>query len=367
MIRDEAVEGSAHLRRILKWIILFGSIGIVAYLCAVILLPFLTVIGWSVVFALISSPMHQWLLRKTGRASVAASITSVVLVLVLVLPLLFVGGVAITQLRALEPSLSGRFQLQQPLPEPAATVSAWLAAHVGLDATAFEDWVKQHGGELVRGAGQFTFAFAAGAAGVVISLVFTIITTFLMLRDGDGFVTVIPDLLPIERRRSEALLLRIRDAVYASVYGVVVIAVIQGVLCGVMFGLLRIPSAALWGTVATVVSVLPVVGASAVWGPGALYLALIGAWPRAILLALWGIVVVSGSGHVLSPRLVGRRAQQTELAMFFALLGGFRAFGGLGIVLGPVLFAVATAVVDVMREPNPSAPRLAQEPRSQPI
>jgi len=161
-------------------------------------------------------------------------------------------------------------------------------------------------------------------------------------------------LLPFPRARSEALLLRIRDAIHGGVYGVVVIALIQGALCGGMFWALGVPSAALWGMVTVLTSVLPLVGAAAVWAPGTVYLAMTGEWIRAIVLLVWGTLVISGVDNFLRPRLIGDRVGLNELVMFFALLGGLQVFGVLGIVLGPVLFAIAASSVDVLTDRNPA-------------
>jgi len=158
------------------------------------------------------------------------------------------------------------------------------------------------------------------------------------------------DLLPFERARSEALLARVRDVIYGSVYGGVVIAVVQGALCGGMFWILGIPSAALWGLVTVVTSMLPVVGAAGVWAPGAVYLAATGHWTRAIILAVFGAAVISAVDNFLRPRLVGGRVGLSELVMFFSVLGGLQVFGVLGIVLGPVLFAIAAAILDVLSD-----------------
>ena len=87
-------------------------------------------------------------------------------------------------------------------------------------------------------------------------------------------------------------------------------------------------------------------------GPGTVYLALTGAWSHAIVLAIWGTFVVSGIDNVLRPRLVAGRVGLSELAMFFALLGGLSVFGALGVVLGPVAFATAAAIVETLREPT---------------
>ena len=80
------------------------------------------------------------------------------------------------------------------------------------------------------------------------------------------------------------------------------------------------------------------------------YLLAIGAWPKAIVLAVWGAAVVSSVDNVLRPRLVADRVRLSGLAMFVAMLGGLQAFGALGIILGPVVFATAAAILDVLRE-----------------
>jgi predicted PurR-regulated permease PerM len=59
--------------------------------------------------------------------------------------------------------------------------------------------------------------------------------------------------------------------------------------------------------------------------------------------------------NFLRPRLVGGRVGLSELVMFFALLGGLQAFGILGIILGPVIFAIAASIVDVLNDPNPTS------------
>jgi predicted PurR-regulated permease PerM len=188
----------------------------------------------------------------------------------------------------------------------------------------------------------------------MLSFALIAVATFLLLRHGETLVGTIPDLLPFERKRSEALLVRIRDVVLASMHGVVTIATIQGILCGGMFWLLGIPAAALWGLVTVFASVVPFVGTAAVWVPGTVYLLATGAWAKAIVLAVWGAAIVSSVDNLLRPRLVAGRVRLSGLAMFIAMLGGLQAFGALGIILGPVLFATAAGIVDVLREMQPS-------------
>jgi predicted PurR-regulated permease PerM len=130
------------------------------------------------------------------------------------------------------------------------------------------------------------------------------------------------------------------------------ISAIQGALGFFIFWALGLPSALLWGIVMFFLSMIPMAGAFLVWGPAAVYLAVIGLWTKAGILTAWGILVVGSIDNVLSPRLVGRRARMHELLIFFAVLGGIQVFGVLGVVLGPVVVAVTLALLEIVRQAN---------------
>ena len=349
---DVSRDQPASTERALKWTIFLGATALVVYLCLVILGPFVNVLAWSSVLAIAFSPVHRRLVEKTGRASLSALICSALVVVAIVIPLLFMIGVAVNQFLAL------RYYLEQtttdggtiPVLEPFRRALDWLSVRFGLDTAAVLVWMEQHANELARLTAEYSLAIAANVTSVVVSFIFTMFAMFLLFRDGDRIVAAIEDVLPFERARSEAMLVHIRDVINGSVYGVVVIALLQGVLCGLMFWILGIPSGALWGMVTVITSVLPLVGAAAVWVPGTLYLVFTGDWAKAIVLAVWGTVVISGVDNFLRPKLVGGRVGLNELVMFFALLGGLRVFGVLGIVLGPLVFAIAASILEVLRE-----------------
>jgi predicted PurR-regulated permease PerM len=348
-IRDYSDDGSTNMQRALTWVIFIGAAAAIAYLGFLILRPFAAVMAWSAVLAIICYPVHQRLLRKTQRLALSAFITSMLAVIACVVPLLLLASIAVKECvafgQALQDALNGQGELLSRVLGPAT----WLTTHLGLDGATTSAWIKPHIGDLAGGVGRSIVSIATGVLDAGVSSVFVIFALFLLLRDGDRIVATIPDLLPFERQRGEALLRRIKDVVQASVYGVVLIAVVQGALCGAMLWLLGVPSAALWGVVTMFASLLPVVGAFAVWGPATLYLAASAEWPRAIVLAIWGTFVISGIDNILRPRLVAGRVGLSELPMLMAMLGGVSVFGALGIVLGPVVFATAAAIVDTLR------------------
>jgi predicted PurR-regulated permease PerM len=340
--------------QVLRWSAFLAVTGTLVYLCLLILRPFFGVIAWSTVLAIACSPLHARLVRRTGHVARSAFITTALMVLAVVVPLVFIGGVAVNQLLVLGDSLRRAHLDPDSVSRRMTAALAPLTRRVGIDPDGIVAWVSSHAGEWVAGAGQYTMSAAAGVGTAIVSFALIAVAMFLLLRHGEALVAAIPALLPFERKRSEALLLRIRDVVHASMHGVVTIATIQGVLCGAMFWLLGIPAAALWGLVTVFASVVPFVGTAAVWVPGTVYLLATGAWPKAIVLAVWGAAVVSSVDNLLRPRLVAGRVRLSGLAMFIAMLGGLQAFGALGIILGPVLFATAAGIVDVLREMQPS-------------
>jgi len=343
--------------RAAQWTFFLCATAAVVYVCLLILGPFVNVLAWSSVLAIAFHPVHRYLVQKTGRVSLSALISSTLVVVVILIPLLLMTGLAVTQLLALKDYVQETFKDGFDLSTiaPVRRAYEWIAPRLGLEPPVVAAWITQHLTSLAGLIAEKSLTMAAGVTGVVASSIFTVFAMFLLFRDGDRIVVVIGRLMPFDQTRRDAMLVRIRDVIYASVYGVVVIAMIQGALCGAIFWVLAIPSAALWGAVTVLTSVLPLVGAAAVWVPGVIYLLIVGHWPQAIVLSVWGTILISGVDNFLRPRLVGGRVGLSELVMFFALLGGLQAFGLLGIVMGPVVFAVAASILDMLsNEPETS-------------
>lgn len=341
-----------NMQQTLKWSMFIAATAGVVYLCAMMLQPFLLVIAWSVVLAILFHPLHRRIARKTDHAPLSALMTSALVVLVFVVPLLLIAGIAVSQLLSATQSLEERLRAGAETPDVA--VLSWVSSHLGIAGATVAGWLRLHTSELAGTVGQYTLSIAASVTGAIVSFGFIIFALSMMLLEGPDLIAAVPDLLPFDPARSRRLLLRMKEVVQGSVYGVLVIAVIHGALSGGMFWLLGIPFPALWGLLTVFTSMLPVIGAAAVWGPGVIYLIAIGSWERAIVLGVFCAVVFSGIDHILRPRLIASRIGLNQLAMFFALLGGVHVFGILGIVLGPVMFATADAILQILREPQPT-------------
>jgi len=119
---------------------------------------------------------------------------------------------------------------------------------------------------------------------------------------------------------------------------------------GLLFWVLGLPAPLLWAVVMFVLSILPVLGAALVWLPAAAYLALGGRWLPAAALVGWGVLSFMVVDNVIYVRLAGARMRMHEVPALVAFLGGVAVFGLSGMILGPAILAVATALVEVWKQ-----------------
>jgi len=205
-------------------------------------------------------------------------------------------------------------------------------------------------------ASRYLVAVGARAVSNIFSLILGIVvvffTLFFLFRDGLGIQQRTAAVLPLTGQQARRLVTGIRDTIVASVYGGIAVGLAQGSLAGLAFWVLGLSSPVVWGLVAAMASLVPVVGTGMVWVPAAVVLIMGGHWVKALILIGWGAAVVAQVDALIRPYVVSGRAKMHNLLIFFALLGGVRAFGIMGLFIGPVVVSVTIAVLDMLREIN---------------
>lgn len=336
-----------------RWVLLLGLTAIALNLCWKVLAPFLSVLLWATVLVMVFTPVHQYLIVKIrNRPSLAAAAATLLVMATIILPLIGVTTAVMGELQATVGSVQERMTtlLQDPktirrLPE----LLDLLYKYTGLTQDDLRRGVQQAATAAGNWAIQGTANVVGGALGFIVNLGFVTFTMYYLFRDGRLAMNALKDWIPLNSRDSEALVHRAREIISASVYGVLVIAVVQGVLGGLIFWILGLPSPLLWGVVMIVLSTIPVLGTFVVWVPAAIYLMLTGAVGKGVILTLYGVFVIGLSDNLMRPRLVGERAQMHELLIFFSVLGGLQTFGVLGILMGPVVLAITLILLEAFR------------------
>jgi predicted PurR-regulated permease PerM len=339
----------------------YGAVVLTAVLAYRIVQPFLVEIAWAVVLVICLAPAQARLSRRLGAAPSAALLTLLV-VLVLIVPLLLVAQVLVSEasqaIGHIEAHVTSRGG-------PAGLVRvAWQWLHQRLPFLPNEeDMVRQ----LSERLGDFANLVAVHAnyvvnqvLGFIFSASIMLCILYFMLKDAPAMARGVRRLLPFGRERNERLLVLIRDIVSTSVTSTLVIALVQGILGGLMLLLLGMPGALLLAGLIVVLALLPAIGAALVWGPTAIWLALSGSIVKGVVLALFGLLVLSNVDNVVRPLMLSGTARLSTLVLIISLLGGISAFGLVGIVLGPVVAAVFSALVETYTQV------LDEEPETRP-
>lgn len=337
-----------------------AATAIALYLCWLMIKPFLGVVAWAIVLVIVFYPVHTRLARRIKRPGLRALLSCLLVVLIIVLPLIVLTTLIAQELAQVIPNLPSQIShlLNSPT-SPLGRVSDWLQTRFGIDTVNSKAFVVDHlkqSSDWLLGS---SVNFLRSIAGGIVRAFFVLFTMYYLFKDGDKIVDKLPAALPLGRKQSEAIIMRTKEVVSASVYGVVAIAAIQGLLGGIAFWILGIPSPLLWAVLMGFVCMIPLAGSFLVWLPLAIYLIITGHWTKAIILIVWGAFVISTVDNLLRPKLVGGQTKLHELLVFFAVLGGISVFGLLGIVLGPVVLAITLGLLRTfqIQESPPSSER----------
>jgi predicted PurR-regulated permease PerM len=318
------------------------------YVCWLMFQPFFNVLLWAAVLCVVFYPMHVRILDRTGKPTVAAALSTIAVVLLILLPVTAVTVAVVHELAG----TAATFQSpdQWTAPPGVARALDLLGRYVDIDRDTARQFVAERMQMWGTALAASTLVLVGGAVGAVVQTLLVVFTLFYFFRDGENIRHAAYRMVPLRRTQWHDIIARTRDVIGATVYGVLVISAIQGTLGTFIFSVLGLPSPLLWGVVMFFLSMIPMAGAFLVWVPAAIYLALVGAYVKALILVVWGVLVIGSIDNVLSPRLVGRRARLHELLIFFAVLGGLQVFGVLGLVLGPVVVAMTLALIEMARE-----------------
>jgi predicted PurR-regulated permease PerM len=334
------------------WAVLLVALLIGLYLCWRILQPFVDVLLWAVVLVVVFRPVHRRLLARIGHPGWTATVSTLLVIVTILGPVTLITLAVANEARDFAQNLESnpvRLDFDSPVFGP---LLRWMDQYVDVERYQNPAFLRERLEGWTGTLANRTLGVVGGAVSVVVQMFLVIFTMFYLFRDGDAIRQAASDVLPLQRSQMRDVLARTREVIGATVYGVIVIALIQGVLGGAIFWTLGLPSPLLWGVVMFFLSMIPMAGAFLVWAPAALFLAFTGAWMRAAVLVAWGVLVVGSIDNFLSPRLVGKRTRLHELLVFFSVLGGLEVFGVLGLVLGPVVVAVTLALVEMVRQAN---------------
>ncbi|MDR7091634.1 AI-2E family transporter [Cellvibrio fibrivorans] len=312
-----------------------------------ILKPFFGTIFWACAITVIFYPMQARLLKRfKGRTNTSALLTLAACILVVVLPVtVLVSSVVAEGADYYKKLESGEVDPTHYIEQIRTAFPAVQQAldRVGIDFAKVKEGalsVTMSGGKWLA---QNALSIGQNTFSLLLNICLMLYLTFFLLRDGNYLLELLIRALPLGDARERMLFAKFGEVTRATIKGNLVIAAIQGTLGGLIFWVLGIPGALLWGVVMAVLSLIPAVGPAIVWVPVSIYLFATGDNVKGLILVAFGAGVIGLVDNILRPILVGRDTKLPDYVVLLSTLGGLALFGINGFVIGPLVAALFIA------------------------
>jgi predicted PurR-regulated permease PerM len=343
-----------------KWL-LWAALAVVLYFCFRIMEPFLMPIFLALILSTLLAPLYDLLLtRLKGRQSFAALIVCLGLTAAILLPILFLSMSLVNEAsdaygRIKDPdTLHAIGSWLDPAHNPVLRkLTTWLPGSFRFDDLQLASRLSAQAQEIGVAVLGIATAFAGGVFNFLMDYFIMAVVLFFLLRDSAYFSERVRAISPLSVEDEDRFVDRFRVVTRATVVGNLATALTQGAISGLIFLLLGLPNPVLWGALTALLSLVPLVGTALVWVPWTIYLFAIGSPTRAIIFLVIQIVVIGSIDNVLRPLFMGSGVKMHTLVIFFSILGGIAYFGILGMIIGPLIFAMAIALVEISVSAEP--------------
>ena len=324
----------------------FLLVGVILYLAFHIMRPFIGILAGAAVFAVFLNPLFLWITGKTGKNTLSGFLTLLFFILFIAVPLI----ILITNL--IGETVSVTRQIQND-PEWLNAFQADLKYHLDNLRIPFELSNLNINGQISQFLSFLASrlgGFALGSVNILLDLFFTLLTLYFLLVNQSKIKTYIYGLNIFHRRYLVLLTDRATEIINGTVRGYLIVIILQLIVGVVGFLLFNIPAAFLLGSSYGLSSLLPVVGGLLVWVPVSVWQLTQGNISTAVLIASWFIGLSFLIENILAPKIIGQSTKLHQLIVMFSVFGGIQYFGLIGLVLGPVVIALAFIAFEIIKE-----------------
>jgi predicted PurR-regulated permease PerM len=318
-------------------------------LAFLIVRPFLVAIIGAAVLAYLFYPLYKYMVdhfpKVLPRETLAAVITCVLIILIVLIPMGSITGLLATEAR------NGYLYFQKVLKEGGLVfdLPPIITERIG-DVSPFTDTIISCGRQI---AGWLQGVLTV-IPNVVLNLLITIFSVYFFLKGGDRIYEFFREFFPLPTGRYKQILGRLDDLSRGMIMGQIVVGIIHGFLAWFAYSMLGVPSPVLWAFLTAIISIIPVLGAGLIWFPIAVYLFVsgyaVGTYWKGIVLLIYGLLLMTTIDNVLKPKIIGDRSRIHPLIILFGILGGIQLIGLPGIIIGPLVLGLFDVVMGIFRE-----------------
>ncbi len=327
----------------------------VLYQLLLILSPFFQAVFWAGILAFIFYPLYKGILKLVRGNQTLGSVITTLIVLTVVIPI--IGTLiysAITEGVRLYDLASQTFTVENMKTTLAEIQKIEpinsILKHV-IESDELQRNISEYILNLAKPIGKYASHLLTSATKnvlvIIIHLLLIIFLLFFLFVDGERWLNAIKEVLPMEKKHRNTLFEKISETLSAVIRGQLLTAIIQGTIAGLMFWILGLPIPVFFGFLTFLSAMIPVTGAATIWVPFVIYLFSIHETGKAVALLLVGTFIISLLDNILKPLLIGEKTKLPILLLFFGILGGLKLYGLTGIFMGPVILALAFALIKI--------------------
>jgi predicted PurR-regulated permease PerM len=328
-----------------RWFFL-GVAAIVLFLFWKLIAPFALVLVTAGVVGVAVSPIHEKLAGWIRHKKIAAILSVIGVFLIIMLPLFFILLMVVNQASELLGTLgeSGWFSTFEIEAHPFfLMLPEYMQAQVlMIDLQAFGISAAQWAAENVGG------LFASTTKLILNTFLFFVALYFLLV-DRDRLYEEALVLSPFNDKLDAKIIHRIISTIRSVVFGILIMAVIQGFLAGIGMTIFGVPGAVVWGALTIIAAMVPFVGTSLILIPAILFLFITGNIAGGIGLLVWGIVIVSTVDNILAPFVIKESTHMNMFLVLLSVIGGIQSFGFIGFIVGPTILAAFLVVLELYK------------------
>jgi predicted PurR-regulated permease PerM len=333
----------------------FGFLALMAYELFKLFSPFLVAILWAILLAFIFHPLMVHTERLVKSHTLAATLVTLVVALVIILPSIWLGTLLTSEAESLYATASDLIKnnsltgIQQQLMSLHAVAN--LNNVLGQHGIRIEEEIPRIGLESLKFTSNALLENVGGAAKNLaeffIDLGIVLLTFFYLLRDGESYYNSIRNLTPLHDTDREAVFDTLRITLSSVLRGLLLTALAQGLVMGAAYVIFGVPYWAFLSILTAASGLLPFAGTGLVWVPVCGYLLYFKGWASAIAMLIWGALSVGVIDNVVKPYAMGHGTGLPSVVLLFGIAGGLTVYGPLGLFLGPSIIAVFAALLRV--------------------
>ncbi|UZE94141.1 MAG: AI-2E family transporter [Candidatus Pacearchaeota archaeon] len=339
--RKETMMGNRHASRRVIAIVITAVLAVLSFL---IIKPYIAALLFGIVLAFIFFKPYKLLNKLIKKSTISSLIICLLVIAVLALGVYFIAQITVREAFNLYMSIQ-KLDIFDLVNKAILTIfpdSPELARQITL---TLQQGLVSLTNSFINQVGQFM----TNAPQFFIQLFITFFVMFYFLKEGKSILKYVREILPFSSEVNEKLIKRSQDVAHATIYGQIIIGIIQGITAGIGFYIFGAPSPLFFTILATLLSILPFVGSWLVWFPLGLIMIAAGDVTSGILMMVFGFVIVSTIDDIVKPFIVGKRARINPLIVLIGMLGGLVMIGPIGLIVGPIILEYLLIFMELYR------------------